>query len=508
MQRPVSPLLHDYKATSVSPARKIKAWQWFAAGLGLPLLAVFGLLVTDSGNNDTQASARADAAESVIPVMLATAVAADQPAPALDPVAASNHDPATDSVTRPLAEAAILSDEPEPADIPSGAALAAWSEEFHPPLALPPEPVYQRLTHTVRPGDTLERLFRYNKLSMNDLAAIVQLPVASKHLVMVRPGDTFEIHHDDGRLMSLYRELSLTKALQISRNDDAFIAELIDRPIDVRRKHAYGRIDSSLFESAAAAGLPDKLIMNLAGIFAWDVDFVLDIRSGDDYHILYEEIWQDGELVTTGDIIAAEFNNDGRTYHAIRYVDPEGSADYFTPEGRSVRKAFVRAPVDFTRISSRFNPRRKHPILNTIRAHKGVDYAAPRGTPIKAAGDGKVIFRGRKGGYGNTIILQHGGNITTLYAHMSSFAKNAGKGRRVRQGQTIGFVGSTGLATAAHLHYEYRLNGVHRNPRTVALPQADPIRDEYRNEFLASAQPILDELNRYKRTQIASSAPE
>jgi len=360
----------------------------------------------------------------------------------------------------------------------------------------------------VRPGDTLERLFRYNKLSMNDLAAIVQLPVASKHLVMVRPGDTFEIHHDDGRLMSLYRELSLTKALQISRNDDAFIAELIDRPIDVRRKHAYGRIDSSLFESAAAAGLPDKLIMNLAGIFAWDVDFVLDIRSGDDYHILYEEIWQDGELVTTGDIIAAEFNNDGRTYHAIRYVDPEGSADYFTPEGRSVRKAFVRAPVDFTRISSRFNPRRKHPILNTIRAHKGVDYAAPRGTPIKAAGDGKVIFRGRKGGYGNTIILQHGGNITTLYAHMSSFAKNAGKGRRVRQGQTIGFVGSTGLATAAHLHYEYRLNGVHRNPRTVALPQADPIRDEYRNEFLASAQPILDELNRYKRTQIASSAPE
>jgi murein DD-endopeptidase MepM/ murein hydrolase activator NlpD len=248
--------------------------------------------------------------------------------------------------------------------------------------------------------------------------------------------------------------------------------------------------------------------MNLAGIFAWDVDFVLDIRAGDDYYILYEEIWQDGKFVTTGEIIAAEFNNAGRTNHAIRFVDREGRSDYFTPEGRSVRKAFVRAPVDFTRISSNFNPRRKHPVLNTIRAHKGVDYAAPKGTPIKAAGDGKVIFRGRKGGYGNAIILQHGGNITTLYAHMTSFAKSAQNGRRVKQGQTIGYVGSTGLATAAHLHYEYRINGVHRNPRTVALPQADPIREEYRDEFIASAQPILDELNRYKRTQIASYSSE
>ncbi len=487
MHKPVSPLLHDYKASQAPPAGRLRAWHWFIAGLGLPLLVVAGVL----GSSDTEDTA-------AVSTMAATPEAVAPP-----PVSGTEN-------SQVVAEAPLATLPDTQAALPATPAtdtLAVFPVDgFHPPLALAPEPQYEVVTHTVRPGDTLERLFRYNKISMGDLAQIVKLPDASKHLVMVRPGDKFEIQHDDGRLVSLYRELSLTEALQISRENDNFIAELIERPIEVRRKHAYGRIQTSLFESAAEAGLPDKLIMNLAGIFAWDVDFVLDIRSGDDYHMLYEEIWQDGKLVATGDIIAAEFNNDGRTYHAVRFVDREGNADYFTPDGRSVRKAFVRAPVDFTRISSRFNPRRKHPVLNTIRAHKGVDYAAPRGTPIKAAGDGKVIFRGRKGGYGNAVILQHGGNITTLYAHMSSFAKKARVGQRVRQGQTIGFVGSTGLATAAHLHYEYRLNGVHRNPRTVPLPQADPIRDEYRSEFLASAQPILDELNRYKRTLIASSA--
>jgi murein DD-endopeptidase MepM/ murein hydrolase activator NlpD len=251
--------------------------------------------------------------------------------------------------------------------------------------------------------------------------------------------------------------------------------------------------------------MPDKLTMNLAGIFAWDIDFVLDIRRGDDFFILFEEIYQDGKFITDGEIVAAEFNNNGRTFRAVRFIDESGRSDYFTPDGRSVRKAFIRAPVDFTRISSSFNPRRKHPILNKIRAHRGVDYAAPRGTPIKAAGDGKVIFRGRKGGYGNAVILQHGGNISTLYGHMSKFANSSRIGRRVKQGQTIGYVGSTGLATAAHLHYEYRLNGVHRNPRTVKLPQAEPIKDEYRQDFLTAAGPILAELDRYKRTQIAAA---
>jgi murein DD-endopeptidase MepM/ murein hydrolase activator NlpD len=374
---------------------------------------------------------------------------------------------------------------------------------FRPPLALP-EPDYDSINLTIRRGDTLDRLFRQHDLNLGHLATIVRLPDARQYLRVLRPGDEIEITHDDGDLISLYRELSLTSALRVSKKPSGFLAEIVDRPIDVRKRRAYGRIDSSLFESGNAAGLPDKLIMNLAGIFAWDIDFVLDIRAGDDYYLLYEEIYQDGEFVTDGEIIAAEFNNDGRTYQAIRFIDNDGRSDYFTPDGSSVRKAFVRAPVDFSRISSSFNPRRRHPVLNTIRAHRGVDYAAPKGTPINAAGDGKIIFRGRKGGYGNAIIVQHGGNITTLYAHMSNFARTAPFGSRVRQGQVIGFVGSTGLATAAHLHYEYRLNGVHRNPRTVKLPKAEPIRAEYKEKFLAQAQPLLDELLKYKSTQIAS----
>jgi murein DD-endopeptidase MepM/ murein hydrolase activator NlpD len=366
-----------------------------------------------------------------------------------------------------------------------------------------PVPQFDSLEFRVQSGDTLDRLFRKHKLDLGDLATIVGLPEAGKHLRLLRPGDAFRIEHEGGKLVSLYRELGLTNALLVSRGDSGYFAEIVERPIEVQKRLAYGRIESSLFESAASAGMPDKLIMNLAGIFAWDVDFVLDIRKGDDYYILYEEIYQNGKFVTSGQIVAAEFNNNGRTFQAIRYMDKDGRADYFTPDGHSVRKAFIRAPVDFTRISSSFNPQRRHPILNTIRAHRGVDYAAPGGTPIKAAGDGKIIHRGRHGGYGNAVIVQHGGNITTLYAHMSKFHAAAKLNGRVRQGDIIGYVGATGLATAPHLHYEYRLNGVHRNPRTVQLPQADPIGEEYMADFLAAAGPILDELLQYKRTQLA-----
>ncbi|MEX1266512.1 MAG: peptidoglycan DD-metalloendopeptidase family protein [Woeseia sp.] len=479
MHRPVSPLLHDYKPSAGTPARKSNPLRWFALGLGLPLLVLAGVL-----------SLR-NAVGSITTVAVEQSQDFGAVPPAVEESIASLYQMAEPyGMVVPPAQAAATQTLP--------------AASFHPPLVYD-EPQYDVLVHTIRSGDTLDRLFRRNNLSLGDLAQIVRLDGAAEQLRMLRPGDRLEIRHHEGKLLSLSRDLGLTKTLRVARNDDGFAAEFIERPVELRRNSAYGRIESSLFESAAAAGLSDKLIMNLAGIFAWDVDFVLDIRRKDDYYIIYEEIWQDEKFVSTGEIIAAEFNNNGRTFQAIRYIDADGRADYFTPEGRSVRKAFVRAPVDFSRISSNFNPTRRHPILNTIRAHKGVDYAAPSGTPIKAAGDGKVIFRGRKGGYGNTVILQHGGNITTLYAHMSGFAKNAPIGGRVKQGQTIGFVGSTGLATAAHLHYEYRLNGVHRNPRTVQLPQADPIKDVYRNDFMATAAPILDELKSYKRTQIATA---
>lgn len=457
----------------------IKPVHWFVVGLGLPLIGIALLLTlrNAAGNNP----AEGDEPD------LAASDEASIAAPAVD-----SHIATLDTSAQSLTTDIELD------------ADADMAPSFHPPMQL--EPINERLRLTVKRGDTLDRLFRNNDLSIANLAAIVRLSVAAPYLKKLIPGDALVIEHRDGELVSLYRELTLTSALKVSLADIGYTAEIIDRPIEVRRKLAYGRIESSLFESAMKAGLPDKLVMNLAGIFAWDVDFVLDIRTGDDYYILYEEIFQNGEFVTDGEIIAAEFNNNGRTFQAIRFIDKDDRSDYFTPEGHSVRKAFVRAPVDFSRISSSFNPKRRHPILNTIRAHRGVDYAAPSGTSIKAAGDGKVIFRGTKNGYGNAVILQHGGNITTLYAHMSKFNNSARVGQRVIQGQTIGYVGKSGLATAPHLHYEYRLNGVHRNPRTVQLPQAAPIKDEYREDFELAVEPILDELLQYKRTQVAALA--
>lgn len=466
MSRPVSPILHDYKPSAGSPIKKTNALHWFAVGLGLPLIGIALLLTLKHASGTNTPVTEADVVATMAEQDVKSAIALVEAGPA-EPVAVA-----------------------EPIPFPA----------FHPPLRLPPE--YEQLSLTIKRGDTLDALFRSNGLDLGHLAMIVRIPEAAPYLKRLIPGDEFQIEHDAGNLISLYRELDLTSALRITKEESSFSAEIIERPIEVRRKLAYGRIDTSLFESAAAAGLADKLIMNLAGVFAWDVDFVLDIRGGDHYTILFEEIYQEGKYIADGDIIAAEFNNRGRTFQAIRFVDQSGRSDYYTPDGLSVRKAFVRAPVDFTRISSSFNPRRKHPILNTIRAHRGVDYAAPSGTPIKAAGDGKVIFRGRKNGYGNAVIVQHGGNITTLYAHMSRFHNSSRVGRRVVQGQTIGYVGMTGLANAPHLHYEYRLNGVHRNPRTVKLPQADPIREEYRADFLTAAAPILGELLQYKRTQV------
>ena len=457
MHRPVSPLLHDYKPSAERKPKKSKALQWFVIGLGIPLI---GLALVSTLNTTT-----------VTP-------------PPQEPILTA-------------AEGATIDIE-APADSVYAGVPLVLTEAMNPPP-------YQNVTLTIRRGDTLDKLFRKHDLDLGDLSRISKLDQARKRFRQLKPGDQFLVTHDQGNLVSMYSNLDLTSALKIERAESGFTAEVIDRPIEKRKRLAYGVIETSLFESAATAGLSDRTIMNVAGIFAWDVDFVLDIRTGDNYYVQYEEIWQNGEFVKDSEIIAAEFNNNGRKYQAIRFIDDNGRSDYFTPDGHSVRKAFIRAPVDFTRISSNFNPRRKHPILNTIRAHRGVDYAAPRGTPIRAAGDGKVIFRGVKNGYGNAIILQHGGNITTLYAHMSRFA-GARVGSRVRQGQTIGYVGSTGLATANHLHYEYRLNGAHRNPRTVKLPKADPIDDQYRQRFLAAVEPILRELEHFKNTQLATIA--
>ena len=248
--------------------------------------------------------------------------------------------------------------------------------------------------------------------------------------------------------------------------------------------------------------MSDTLIMELAGIFGWDVDFALDIRSGDHFTLVYEELYLDGKKQRDGNILAAEFVNRGKSYRALRYVDNAGRADYYSPDGHSMRKAFLRTPVDFTRISSRFGER-FHPMLKKKKNHHGVDYAAPRGTPIKAAGDGKLLFVGRKGGYGKTVIIQHGGKYSTLYAHMSRIKPGSRRGDHVRQGQVIGYVGSTGRSTGPHLHYEFRINGVHRNPLTVRLPDAAPITAKYKSDFLNKSRGLVALLDMLQRTTVA-----
>lgn len=356
----------------------------------------------------------------------------------------------------------------------------------------------------VQPGDTLSGLFQRAGLPAADLAALLAADGPAARLQKLRPGDRLRTAVGaDGRLAKLEYWWSRTAGLRAVRDEDGFTVEALERPLEIRLAHAGGIIEDSLFNAARAAGLSDRKAVELADIFAWDIDFVLEVRRGDRFTVVYEQHFVDGEAVGEGPIVAAEFVNQGRAYRALRYTDPEGRSDYYTPDGTSLRKAFLRNPVDFMRISSGFSLGRRHPILNTIRAHKGVDYAAPTGTPVKAAGDGRVVFRGRKGGYGNTVILQHGARYSTLYAHLSRFARGLGVGDKVRQGQIIGYVGQTGLATGPHLHYEFRVDGAHRNPLTVQLPSARPVPEGLRADFQRQTAPRLAALEALNRNRYA-----
>ena len=357
---------------------------------------------------------------------------------------------------------------------------------------------------TIRPGDTLYDLFQRLDLGPAQVQQVLSAGRAARRLARLIPGEELELRLEGGQLQELVYYPDSQRMLRLVREHGRFKAEMSERPRDVWLGQASAVIENSLFEAARKAGLSDRLTMELAEIFGWDIDFALDIRKGDRFSVLYEEFYRNGERIGEGHIVAAEFVNQGKTFRAVRYTTPDGRTDYYTPEGRSVRRAFLRTPVQFTRISSRFG-RRFHPVLNRMRVHKGVDYAAPRGTPVRAAGDGKVIFRGRKGGYGKVVIIQHGQRYSTLYAHLNGFARGIRAGKRVRQGQTIAYVGSTGLATGPHLHYEFRVNGVHRNPLTVRLPQAAPLKKAYRDQFQRTARALIAQLEFLTRPAVAAS---
>jgi murein DD-endopeptidase MepM/ murein hydrolase activator NlpD len=365
------------------------------------------------------------------------------------------------------------------------------------PASIVPQPasVASIIEVVVGRNDTLDAIFRRMSLNKADLAAIRSLPGIRQSLDFLKPGDAIKVTHTDGDIKELTRKVSETQTLDVVRQDNGFEAKMINNPVEVRVRRASATIDSSLFQAAGAADISDMVALKLANVFAWDIDFVLDIREGDRFTAVYEQVYQDGKYLHDGEVLAAEFVNNGKVYRAVRFVSDSGSVGYYTPGGLAMRKAFLRAPVEFTRVSSAFNPHRHHPILNLIRGHMGTDYAAPVGTPVHAAGDGHVSFEGQRGGYGNAIILSHGANISTLYGHMSRFARNIHVGTRVQQGDVIGYVGMTGLATGPHLHYEYLIGGVHRNPQTVQLPGAEPLRAQELQRFREAAAPLIAALS-------------
>ena len=359
-------------------------------------------------------------------------------------------------------------------------------------------PAQPSLSLQVSSGDSLSTLFDRAELTQSQLIEFMQDPAVYTQFGALFPGDHLHFHIDQQTVWLDELVLQKSKLLQYSAKRDQqgdFTLSRLERTPDIQIQSASVTILSSLFLDAEKSGLSNSLIITIAQIFGWDIDFALDIRQGDQFHILYEELYLDGEKYKDGEILAARFVNNGKTYTAIRYQTPDGQTRYYTPQGKSMRKTFLRTPVDFARISSHFDLKRKHPVLHKIRAHKGTDYAAPRGTQVKAAGDGKVIFIGTKGGYGRTVILQHGQAYTTLYAHLNGYHKSIKQGKKVGQGDIIGYVGSTGMATGPHLHYEFRINGAHKNPVTVKLPAAQPIAPQYKADFLTYASQWENQLD-------------
>ena len=328
---------------------------------------------------------------------------------------------------------------------------------------------------TVRAGDSMALIFARRNFPARALYALTQT-AHGETLAGIFPGAklTFETKNDQLTVLT-YQPGPLERVVFSREQDGSFSSEEIFTKPEKVLTYKHGIINSSLFSTSQAIGLPDNLTMQLAQIFQWDVDFVLDIRPGDEFFALVEEQHLDGEFIGFGDILSARFVNQGRTFTAVRYTTEDGVSGYFNATGRSMRKAFLRAPVEFSRISSSFNLRRKHPLYKTVRPHRGIDYAAPPGTPILAAGDGRVEIASRTKPNGNYVVIKHGEQFVTKYLHLSKFARGVKSGKRVNQGQIIGYVGSTGYATGPHLHYEFLVNGVHQNPRTVSLPQAKPV---------------------------------
>ena len=371
-------------------------------------------------------------------------------------------------------------------------------------LSLPTPPESASTTPTdnwqlvrLHKGQTLQSLFADLNLPSADMQRILAQPGAKQVLTHLHDGDELSFNvPTPGQLRGLRFNKDDATRVELQIAADSIHSTTIQRPLETRMESTSGVIDGSLYNAGARAGLSDASVTQMAKVFSYDIDMAQDLQPGDSFQIVYQDYWRDGQRVRTGDILAASFDNNGKRYFAYRYTRPDGKTEYVDANGTPLKKSFMRTPVEFTRISSGFTlAGRMHPILGYMRKHTGVDYAAPSGTPIVAAGDGKVLFEGWKGGYGNCIIVDHGRGYTTLYGHMSQFGRYH-VGAHVDQGTTIGYVGMTGMATGPHLHYEFRINGEFRNPLSVTMPKPEPLSGQALASFRAQNATALAQLNR------------
>lgn len=418
-------------------------------------------------------------------------------------------DPALDKrIDQSIAEAVTPIEIPlatKPQNLPSPpqptAALSATQDDLFslpsaPLPSLPTPPTFITKNVKVASGDSLSTVFARAGLGYQDVDRLMALGDSVAPLKTLHPGDEFSFQLSPNQdFMGLTYQIAPNKSLSVNRDEhDHLSAKEIVLPMETRLTTAEGTIDSSLYQSAIETGLSANIVMQLADIFGWKINFLKDVQNGDHFRIVYEERFLNGKHVDTGRVMAAQFTNSGKTFQAIRYTDPDGKTGYYEPDGASLERGFLRYPVEFSRISSRFNMHRMHPLYHKIRAHKGVDFAAPTGTPIHAAGSGRIEFIGWQHGYGKVIKIKHDGGYETVYGHMSRFNTRIKNGTRVDMGETIGYVGMTGAATGPHLHYEFHVNGVYTDPLAAKLPEANPIPSRYRKDFLAQTQPLINQI--------------
>lgn len=344
----------------------------------------------------------------------------------------------------------------------------------------------------IQRGDTFASVLTRLQVEDPEAAQALRGNANTRALYQMVPGRTVRATVTaEGRLLAL-RYLAGANLLAVDRTGDTLSVSNQPAQLEMRTLMKTGEIRSSLFAAADAVSLSDAVAMQIADIFSTDIDFHRDLRKGDRFSVVYEVFYHEGEAVKSGRVLAAEFTNQGKTYRALYFQNAEGEGGYYTAEGKNIRKAFLRSPIEFSRITSGFTHARFHPILKQWRAHKGIDYGAPAGTRIRATADGVVEFAGRhQGGYGNLVVLRHQSKYATWYGHLSGFANGIRKGGRIAQGDVIGYVGATGLATGPHLHYEFRINDVHHDPLRVAMPAAPPITAENQAAFTATAQPLM-----------------